>query len=66
MKLTKAATRPIIVIELASAWIAMLLLGIEPTTAFELAAGGSIAWYFADRTITHRLGEKDCVAPEKP
>ena len=59
MKLTKAATRPIIVIEMVSAWIAMQLLGIDPSMAFEGAASGAILWYFADRTRSHILGDKD-------
>ena len=59
MKLTKAATRPIIVIEMVTAWIAMHLLGIDPTTAFEATAAGAVAWYFADRTRAHIVGDKD-------
>jgi len=59
MRLTKSATRPIIVIELVSAWIAMQLLGIDPTTAFEAAAVGAVGWYFMDRTRSHILGDKD-------
>ena len=59
MKITKAATRPVIVIELVSAWIAMQLMGIDPTTAFEAATVGAVGWYFVDRTRTHILGDKD-------
>lgn len=59
MKITKAATRPIIVIELVSAWVAFHLLGIDPTTAFEAATAAAVGWYFADRTRTHILGDKD-------
>jgi len=59
MKLTKTATRPVLVIELASAWIAMQMMGIDPTTAFEAVASTAIVWYFADRTRTHIQGDKD-------
>ena len=63
MKVTKAATRPIIVIEMVSAWIAMQILGIDPTTAFEATATGAVLWYFADRTRAHIVGDKDVVPP---
>jgi len=64
MKITKAATRPILVIELTSAWIAMQLLAIDPTTAFEATATAAILWYFADRTRAHLIGDRD-VAPKE-
>ena len=59
MKITKAATRPIIIVEMVTAWIAMQLLGIDQTTAFEATATGAVAWYFADRTRAHISGDKD-------
>ena len=59
MKITKGATRPIIVIEMVSAWIAMQFVGVDPTTAFEAATAAAVGWYFADRTRTHILGDKD-------
>jgi hypothetical protein len=62
MKITKAATRPIIVIEMVSAWIAMQLLGIDPTTAFEATVTAAVGWYFIDRTRSHVLGDKDATA----
>jgi hypothetical protein len=59
MKITKGATRPIIVIEMVSAWIAFHLIGVDPSTAFEATAAAAVGWYFADRTRTHIIGDKD-------
>lgn len=59
MKITKAATRPIIVVEMVTAWIAMQFMGIDPTTAFEAVASTAVVWYFADRTRAHVVGDKD-------
>ena len=64
MKITKAATRPILVVEMVTAWIAMQLMGIDPTTAFEATATGAVLWYFADRTRAHIVGDKDVAAKE--
>jgi len=59
MKLTKSAARPIIVIEMVTAWIAMQMMGIDPSTAFEASTGVAVGWFFADRTRTHIMGDKD-------
>ena len=59
MKLTKAATRPILVIELASAWIAMQMMGIAVSDAFEKVTASVILIFVGDRIRTHIWGDKD-------
>ena len=59
MKLTKTATRPILVIELASAWIAMQMMGIAISDAFEKVTASVILIMAGDRIRTHIWGDKD-------
>ena len=58
MKLTKAATRPVVLIELVSGWILLLVLGIAVPQAYEVATIGAITVFFGGRELTHRLGER--------
>ena len=58
-KLMKTATRPILVIELASAWIAMQMMGIAISDAFEKVTASVILIFVGDRIRTHIWGDKD-------
>lgn len=57
--LTKAVTRPILVLELASAWIVMQFVGVAISDAFEKVAASVILIFVGDRIRTHIWGDKD-------